>query len=139
MALFGSARDASLVRSVNRELINNFVDMEVAFYKLVLEDSRANIYDESDNKVYYSPMRIPCLIEKGEKNYVGDDAGYDSTRTGEFNFLREDLKDKNLAKAKVFHGGKITIKKEMFLKRNIRKKFTRYFLMICTTSNTRWN
>ena len=96
MALFGSARDASLVRSVNRELINNFVDMEVAFYKLVLEDSRANIYDESDNKVYYSPMRIPCLIEKGEKNYVGDDAGYDSTREGFFNFLRDDLKDSNI-------------------------------------------
>ena len=32
MALFGSARDASLVRSVNRELINNFIDTEVALY-----------------------------------------------------------------------------------------------------------
>ena len=26
MALFGSDRDASLVRTVNRELINNFID-----------------------------------------------------------------------------------------------------------------
>ena len=96
MALFGSARDASLVRSVNRELINNFIDMEVAFYKLVLEDARANLYDESDNKVYYSPMRINCLIEKGEKSYASDDAGYDSTREGFFNFLRDDLKDNNI-------------------------------------------
>ena len=53
MALFGSARDASLVRSVNRELINNFIDTEVAFYKLSLEDTRANMYDEADNKVIF--------------------------------------------------------------------------------------
>ena len=96
MALFGSARDASLVRSVNRELINNFIDTEVALYKLSLEDTRANMYDESDSKVYYSPLRINCIIEKSEKSYIGDDAGYDSTREGFFNFLRDDLKDNNI-------------------------------------------
>ena len=36
------------------------------------------------------------MIEKGEKSYVGDDAGYDSTREGFFNFLRDDLKDNNI-------------------------------------------
>ena len=96
MALFGSARDASLVRSINRELINDFIDMEVVFYKLSLEDTKANIYDEADNKVYYQPMRINCLISKEEKSYVGEDTGYDSSRTGEFNFLRDDLKDNNI-------------------------------------------
>ena len=96
MALFGSARDASLVRSVNRELINNFIDTEVALYKLSLEDTRANMYDESDSKVYYSPLRINCIIEKSEKSYQADDAGYDSTREGFFNFLRDDLKDNNI-------------------------------------------
>ena len=65
MALFGSARDASLIRSVNRELINEFIDTEVALYKLSLGDSATNIYDESDSKVYYSPMRINSLIQKG--------------------------------------------------------------------------
>ena len=56
MALFGSARDASLIRHINRELINDFIDTEVAFYKLSLEDTRANMYDEADNKIYFSPM-----------------------------------------------------------------------------------
>ena len=96
MALFGSARDASLIRHINRELINNFIDTEIAFYKLSLEDTKANMYDESDKKIYYSPMRINCLALKEEKSYIGDDSGYDSTRTGEFNFLRDDLKDKNI-------------------------------------------
>ena len=96
MALFGSARDASLVRRINRELINELIDTEIAFYKLSLEDTRANMYDEADNKIYFSPMRINCIIEKADKSYVGDDAGYDSTREGFFNFLRDDLKDKNI-------------------------------------------
>ena len=95
MALFGSDRDASLVRTANRELINNFIDVEIAFYKLSLEDTRANMYDESDSKVYFSPMRINCLALKDEKTYIGDDV-YDQTRTGEFAFLRDDLKDKNI-------------------------------------------
>ena len=96
MALFGSARDASLVRSVNRELINDYIDTEVAFYKLSLEDTRANIYDEADNKIYFAPMRMNCLVQKDDKSYTADDTGYDQTRTGEFNFLRDDLKDNNI-------------------------------------------
>jgi len=96
MALFGSERDASLVKKINRELINKVIDIEVAHYKLSLEDTQANMYDEADSKVYYSPVRINCLVQKDEKSYAVDDAGYDSTRTGEFNFLREDLKDKNI-------------------------------------------
>ena len=40
-------------------------------------------------------MRINCLALKEDKTYTGDD-NYDSTRTGEFAFLRDDLKDKNI-------------------------------------------
>ena len=72
MALFGSARDASLVRSVNRELINDYIDTEVAFYKLSLEDTRANLYDEADNKVYFAPIRLNCIIEKGDTGTGSD-------------------------------------------------------------------
>jgi hypothetical protein len=96
MALFGSARDASLVRTVNRELINNLIDTEIGFYKLSLEDTQANMYDEADNKIYYSPMRINCLVQKDEKTTIGEDSGFDMTRTGVFAFLRDDLKDKNI-------------------------------------------
>ena len=96
MALFGSARDASLVRTVNRELINNLIDTEIAFYKLSLQDTQANMYDEADNKVYYAPMRINCLAMKDDKSYADEDGSYDQTRTAEFNFLRDDLKDKNI-------------------------------------------
>ena len=96
MALFGSARDASLIRSINRELINDIIDTEIAFYKLSLGDSATNIYDESDSKVYYTPIRINTIIQKDEKTIAADDFGIDSTRTGIFAFLRDDLVKVNI-------------------------------------------
>ena len=93
MAIFGSARDASLVRTVNRELINNLIDTEIAFYKLSLQDTQANMYDEADNKVYYAPMRFNALVQKDEKSVMGDEYGIEYTRTGVFGFNRDYLKE----------------------------------------------
>ena len=89
MALFGSARDASLVRHLNRELINELIDMEIGFYKLSPQDSNVNLYDETENKVYYQRLAINCLIRKDDKSYIADEVGYDQTRTGEFAFYRD--------------------------------------------------
>ena len=96
MALFGSARDASLLRSVNREVINKYIDMEVSFYKLNLDNTHSNMYGESDNKVYYGKLKMNCLILKDERSTAADDYGLDYSRTGTFAFLRDDLKDKNI-------------------------------------------
>ena len=96
MALFGSGRDASLIRHMNKELIVNFIDIEVEFYKLVLEQTRENIYGESDSKTYYQPMRIPSLVLKEEKSIIADDYGLDSTRTGIFAFNKDYLKDRTI-------------------------------------------
>lgn len=96
MALFGSARDASLIRHLNKELINEYIDTEVSFYKLNLEATRTNIYNESDNKVYYGRMRINCLILKDEKSRSSDEYGLEYTRLGTFAFLRDTLRDKNI-------------------------------------------
>jgi len=96
MALFGSGRDASLVRSVNRELINRYIDTEVGFYKLNLEHTKTNIYDESDDKVYYAKMKMNSLILRDTKVQQADDFGIDYTRTVTFGFIRDDLKDKNI-------------------------------------------
>ena len=96
MALFGSARDASLVRKLNRELINELIDMEVGFYKLIESDTAANLYDESENKVYYDRIAVNCIIQKDERTFIADDSGYDSARTATFAFFRDDLVDNNI-------------------------------------------
>ena len=75
MAMFGSARDASLLRSLNRELINRYIDMEIGYYKLNLAATNSNIYDESDNKVYYDILRINSIILKDTKTTQSDDYG----------------------------------------------------------------
>jgi hypothetical protein len=96
MALFGSARDASLIRHINNELIVNIVDTEIELYKLVLENTRENLYGESNQKQYYNPIVIPCLIQHDEKSVVGDDYGFDSTRTGTFGFSKDYLNDRTI-------------------------------------------
>ncbi len=96
MALFGSARDMSLFRSVNRELINRYIDIEVVLYKLALPDTDINIYGESDRKTYYQPVRMNCLIARDATTAQDEGFGIDSTRTALFAFFKPDLIDKNI-------------------------------------------
>ena len=96
MALFGSGRDASLIRHMNKELVVNIIDMEIEFYKLVLDATRENLYGESDSKSYYNPIKIPCIVQKDEKTMIGDDYGIDSTRTGIFAFNKDYLRDRTI-------------------------------------------
>lgn len=94
--LFGSGRDASFVRSINKELINKNIDTEVEYYKLSMQDTRENLYGEAPQKVYYNPVKINCIIQKDEKEGISDVGGYDFNRTAIFAFLRDTLKDLNI-------------------------------------------
>jgi hypothetical protein len=89
MALFGGIRDARFLASINAELINAIVDTEIEFFKLNVEQSKSNIYGESDRKSYYDSILIPCLITKDEKSSVMDDYGHSYTRTGKFAISRD--------------------------------------------------
>ena len=96
MPLFGGSRDISLFRSMNKELINDIIQTEVGFYKFVLQDSETNVYGESENKVYYEPMLVPCLINRDDQVWNETDFGPDSTQQMTFSFLRKTLVDINL-------------------------------------------
>ena len=39
MALFGSSRDVSMIRKVNRELLGNVISQQCAFYKVNLNQT----------------------------------------------------------------------------------------------------
>jgi len=96
MPLFGGNRDISLFRTMNKELINDIIQTEVGFYKFVLQDSETNVYGESENKVYYEPLLIPCLINREDQTWNETDFGPDSTQQMTFSFLRATLVEKNL-------------------------------------------
>jgi hypothetical protein len=93
MPLFHGQRDASLINKLTTELIVDIVDTEVGLYKLSIQDTKTNIYNESDRKVYYAPIKIPALIDYQQKNYEGTDFGQDYTQLCTFAFIREFLKE----------------------------------------------
>jgi hypothetical protein len=96
MALFGSARDMSLFRTVNKELINRVIDTEVLLYKLNLNTTDTNMYGEADKKSYFQPVRMNCIIARDNRTNIGDDYGIDKQRTATFAFFKPELVDKNI-------------------------------------------
>lgn len=99
MALFGSERDADLVNKLNRELIIDIIDTEVEYYVLALDHMKTNLYDESKDKVYYQPIRIPVLYARDDQVFQGDDFGQDYNQSATFGFIRDVLLDANLVPA----------------------------------------
>ena len=91
MALFGGQRDASLIRSLNRELIHRYIDTEVLFYKTQLSSISTNIYDETNNKVYQAPVLIPAIVTFEDEVWATEDYGPDVTQNCTFAFLKDDL------------------------------------------------
>jgi len=96
MPLFGGSRDISLFRSMNRELINDIIQTEIAYYKLALNETVSNVYGESNKKSYYEPLRLSCLIEKSDQEWSSDDFGPDVKQIYQYKFLKADLSVINL-------------------------------------------
>ena len=96
MTLFGGKRDISLFRGLNRELINKWIQQDVGIYKLILEDSKANLYGEAENKVYYRPVKVHCLASREAQSYEGTEFGQNYTSNATFAFLRDDLQQISL-------------------------------------------
>lgn len=96
MALFGGQRDAAFFRKINKELINDIIDTEIYYYKIILQDSKRNIYGEGKDKVYYNPIKIPTLVDRTNAEQIFDEFGSSYTRNVNFYFLRDTLVDKNV-------------------------------------------
>jgi len=98
MALFGSSRDISFMKKINNELLDDIIQQEVDFYVLSLANTAANLYGEaSAGKTYYRPVRVTCLIERGDQTYVADDQfGMDVTQQITFKFFKPRLRELNL-------------------------------------------
>lgn len=91
--LFGSNRDFDLLVNINRELLQDIIEQEIGYYKLSLDDTQANIYGEAVEKVYYNPVKLNCLITRGDQVINVDEFGPDLGREASFAFIREDLVD----------------------------------------------
>ena len=96
MALFGGSRDVCLFNNLNKELINDIIQTEVAYYKFALEQTISNVYGEAPGKNYYEPLKIACLIDRQDQSWSSNSFGSDVNQTIGFRFLKKELQDINL-------------------------------------------
>lgn len=97
MALYGSSRDVSFIRKINRELLHNIISQECAVYKLKLAETKVNMYGEASNgKIYDTPVLLNALIEVQGSTSPTSDLGVNFDWPVKFFFLRDDLEDANL-------------------------------------------
>jgi len=91
--LFGGVRDFDLFTGIARELIGNVIEQEILYYKFSLDDTEVNIYGEGMEKVFWTPVKLNCLITRGDQVVTDDDFGPDLNREASFAFIRQDLVD----------------------------------------------
>jgi signal peptidase I len=92
MSIFGSQRDISFFKHLNRELIGDVITQQAAYYKFSISKTKSNIYGESVNgKFYQDPVLLNCLINIGDQENPVSEIGVDFSQTIEFYFLRDDL------------------------------------------------
>ena len=91
--IFGSNRDFNLLVGLQRELLHDIVEQEILYYKIDLQDTEANLYGEATDKTYWEPVKLNCLVTRGEQTTSSDEMLTDRSRDASFAFIRKDLVD----------------------------------------------
>jgi len=97
MAIFGSSRDISFLRRMNRELMGDIITQQCAFYKYKLKETTINMYGEAPGgKFFDGPVLLNALITVGDNTSPTSDLGVNFDWPVSFAFLRDDLVDANV-------------------------------------------
>jgi len=94
-----STRDVRLIHSFNHELLDDWVQAQVAVFKVNAEASLINIYGETDpekGKAFFPGIDLTCRIKKDQINTNYEDYGPDRKQNVNFVFLEKVLKQINL-------------------------------------------
>ena len=91
--MFTSARDVSLLRHLNRELMGNIITQQCAIYQFKLEETKVNLYGEAAEEKYYNgPFLFNVLINRNDQSYPGGNFELITQEQNiDFFFLRDDL------------------------------------------------
>jgi hypothetical protein len=93
--IFGSNKDFNLLVNINRELLQDVIEQEILLYKLNIVDTSTNLYGEALEKTYLEPIKLNCLITRGDQVYDVNELGVDLGREASFAILKQDLRDIN--------------------------------------------
>jgi hypothetical protein len=97
MALFGTQRDVSLLRHINRELLGDIISQECIYYQFKTKDTKVNLYGEASGAKYYGePVILNMLVDRGDNMSPTSDMGVDYDRPMTFKFFADDLVDAKL-------------------------------------------
>ena len=94
MARFALGRDIRFFEGISRELVDAVVTTAVVLYKLIIEDSKTNLYGESLSKTYYNGLECNAIIERQDTSVNYEGFGSDQGQTVDFRFNRFTLEDK---------------------------------------------
>ena len=95
--MFTTARDMSLVRKLNRELMGNIITQQCSVYQFKLEETKVNLYGEADaEKFYDGPFIFNVLINRTNEQYAENIEGVQFGQPIEFYFFRDDIKDADI-------------------------------------------
>ena len=140
MARFALSRDIKFFESIARELVDVVVETGVVLYKLIIEDSKTNLYGESLNKTYYQGLECTALIERESSTTEYEGFGADKNQLVEFRFNRFTLEDKGFYPEVgdiIFHNNAYfeidNIREDQLIGGQVDNKFS----IICSTFMTR--
>lgn len=94
MGKFARERDIKFFRSIATELVSAVIKTPVKLYKLIVDESKTNIYGESLSKTYYSSVDLEAIIERDDTSVNYEGFGPDSEQSVEFRFNRWQLEEK---------------------------------------------
>ena len=73
----------------------DYTNMSVRYFKISLEQTITNMYNESLEKWYYPPVEVPCLIERGDFDNPEDEFGIDVSQTLTVKIIRDTAESLN--------------------------------------------
>jgi hypothetical protein len=140
MARFALSRDIRFFEGISRELVDAVVTTAVVLYKLIIEDSKTNLYGESLSKTYYNGMECNAMIQREDTQANYEGFGSDTSQNVEFRFNRFTLEDKNFYPEIgdiIFHNDGYfeidNVREEQLIGGRVDEKFS----IICSTFMTR--
>ncbi len=140
MARFALERDIKFFESISRELVDVVVETAVILYKLIIDESKTNLYGESLSKTYYEGVECTAMIERESSTTEYEGFGADKNQIVEFRFNRFTLEDTGFYPEVgdiIFHNNAYfeidNVREDQLIGGQVQNKFS----IICSTFMTR--
>ncbi len=140
MARFALERDIKFFESISRELVDVVVETAVILYKLIIDESKTNLYGESLSKTYYEGVECTAMIERESSTSEYEGFGPDKNQLVEFRFNRFTLEDTGFYPEVgdiIFHNNAYfeidNVREDQLIGGQVQNKFS----IICSTFMTR--